>query len=558
MPRSMTSWWWRCPTTSTWTGQPSARCRGTGVVDKPLAPTAAELGRWWSGRRDWGPDHGVHESPLGLDQLTLRPAGRGSWASAAPQSSWSAGAPLSPAEPWREVSAPQAGGGVLLDLGTHLADQALVLFGPVVHVYAEVESRRGGVADDDVFLALEHRSGARSHLWASLVAAAPGPRLRVLGDRAGYIVTDVDGQEDALRAGARPGGDEEWGVEPPERWGRLIVEERSEAVASERGNWPRFYTDLERALREGSPPPVDPGTRLPASRCSTPLGAARRRPQWKPSSRVRARRARVWLHQLGDQRGPAELPRSETLAGVGLVELAQALADDGLGETLRHLERLGFVALAEQADPNQPRRVDPGRPAPVEPAQRALPSARLKAGLLRGDGRGRVGQPVLARVEEVLLDQALADLLRQIRERQWRQSGPGGDTDAMVAPGRIGVIDLRDLPRAVSRKSPRRSSQRRSISAGVIEGSPAAIRARHQRTLVTTSQRTGPPAASTRRASQSTLRFLSIRSGNMGCPCAWRPQTGRTSVRNPDPDSSGWTIQSRPSPSRSRLASSQR
>ena len=80
----------------------------------------------------------------------------------------------------------------------------------------------------------------------------------MLGDRAAYVVTEVDGQEDALRSGARPGGDEGWGVEPPERWGRLVTEERSEAIASERGDWPRFYIELERALREGSPAPVDP------------------------------------------------------------------------------------------------------------------------------------------------------------------------------------------------------------------------------------------------------------------------------------------------------------
>jgi predicted dehydrogenase len=147
---------------------------------------------------------------------------------------------------------------VLLDLGSHLVDQAIALFGTVVRVYAELESRRGGVADDDAFLALEHRSGARSHLWASLLAATPGPRLRVLGDRAAYLVTEVDGQEDALRSGASPSDDEAWGIEPPERWGRLITEERSEAIASERGDWPRFYSELERALREGAQAPVDP------------------------------------------------------------------------------------------------------------------------------------------------------------------------------------------------------------------------------------------------------------------------------------------------------------
>ncbi len=90
---------------------------------------------------------------------------------------------LSSEEAWREASAPEAGGGLLLDLGSHLIDQALLLFGPVSRVYAELDSRRGGAADDDAFLALDHASGARSHLWASVLAAAPGPRLRVLGDR---------------------------------------------------------------------------------------------------------------------------------------------------------------------------------------------------------------------------------------------------------------------------------------------------------------------------------------------------------------------------------------
>jgi predicted dehydrogenase len=231
------------------------------VVDKPLAPTAAEarslveqaeaLGVLITAfmNRRWDSDQLTLRRLLDERKLgeVLRYESRlERWQPA-----------LSGRKPWREVSPPEAGGGVLLDLGSHLVDQAIALFGPVARVYAELESRRGA-ADDDAFLALEHRSGARSHLWASLLAATPGPRLRVLGDRAAFIVTDVDGQEDALRSGARPGGDEAWGIEPTERWGRLITEERSEAIVSERGDWPRFYTLLERALREGSQPPVDP------------------------------------------------------------------------------------------------------------------------------------------------------------------------------------------------------------------------------------------------------------------------------------------------------------
>jgi scyllo-inositol 2-dehydrogenase (NADP+) len=232
------------------------------VVDKPLAPTAAEARSLVERAEALGVLITVYMNRRwDSDQLTLRRLlDEGKLGEVLRYESrlerWQPA--LSARKPWSEVSPPEAGGGVLLDLGSHLVDQAIVLFDAVVQVYAELESRRGGVADDDAFLALEHRSGARSHLWVSLLAATPGPRLRVLGDRAAYIVTDVDGQEDALRSGARPSGDEAWGIEPPERWGRLITGERSEAVASERGDWPRFYTGLERALRHGAPPPVNP------------------------------------------------------------------------------------------------------------------------------------------------------------------------------------------------------------------------------------------------------------------------------------------------------------
>jgi predicted dehydrogenase len=60
---------------------------------------------------------------------------------------------------WRERTPPAEGGGLLLDLGSHLVDQAVQLFGPVRELYAEVDARHeGAVADDDVFLALEHES----------------------------------------------------------------------------------------------------------------------------------------------------------------------------------------------------------------------------------------------------------------------------------------------------------------------------------------------------------------------------------------------------------------
>jgi scyllo-inositol 2-dehydrogenase (NADP+) len=159
---------------------------------------------------------------------------------------------------WRETTPAAQGGGVLLDLGSHLVDQAVVLFGPVASAYGEVDSRREGAADDDTFVALRHESGVISHLWASSVAAAPGPAMRVLGSEGAFVVDAGDSQEDALRAGRRPGANGDWGEEEESNWGRLARGDESEPVPSERGAWPEFYAGVERALRSGSPPPVDP------------------------------------------------------------------------------------------------------------------------------------------------------------------------------------------------------------------------------------------------------------------------------------------------------------
>ncbi|MDX6669913.1 MAG: scyllo-inositol 2-dehydrogenase [Solirubrobacteraceae bacterium] len=230
------------------------------VVDKPLAPTAEEARSLVAHARERGVLlTAFHNRRWDSDQLTLRRLLReGELGDVLRfESRFERWRPeMGPeTKAWRDLADAPAGG-ILLDLAPHLVDQALTLFGPVEHVYAEIDARRGG-ADDDVFLALRHRDGVTSHLWASAVAAAPGPRLRVLGTRGAYVVDAVDSQEDALRAGARPGAGE-WGVEPPERWGRLVRGEESTPVPSEAGNWPAFYAGVERALRTGGPPPVDP------------------------------------------------------------------------------------------------------------------------------------------------------------------------------------------------------------------------------------------------------------------------------------------------------------
>ena len=164
---------------------------------------------------------------------------------------------------WRERSSPADAGGLLADLGSHLIDQAVVLFGPPLSVYAELGRRRAGVeVDDDTFVALQHRGGETSHLWASSVASRPGPRFRVLGAAAGYVVWGMDPQERALRAGQSP-AHAGWGESPPGRWGTVGIGEDDVApVPTEIGDYGRFYQGVVAAARQGHPPPVAPGDAL--------------------------------------------------------------------------------------------------------------------------------------------------------------------------------------------------------------------------------------------------------------------------------------------------------
>lgn len=181
---------------------------------------------------------------------------------------------------WRETTAAGDGGGLLLDLGSHLVDQVRHLWGDPERVYAEVDARRPGVAaDDDVFLALTWPGGRRAHLWASAVAADLGPRLRVLGSRGAFVVPSLDGQEDQLRAGVDP-RDPTFGATPPERAGVL-----TDAAGArrpwplERGRYRDFYPAVRDALAGRGRLPVDPADAvrtleiLEAARHSSTTGA---------------------------------------------------------------------------------------------------------------------------------------------------------------------------------------------------------------------------------------------------------------------------------------------
>jgi predicted dehydrogenase len=145
-------------------------------------------------------------------------------------------------EGWREAAGDSTGGGTLLDLGPHLVDQAIHLFGPPESVYGEVRTRRPGAkVDDDVFIALQHPHGEISHLWASAIAPLHGPRFRVSGLQAGFAVDGLDPQEAQLRDGLRP-RDPGFG----------------EVEGLARGTYVRFYEGVRDWLRGEAPAPVDP------------------------------------------------------------------------------------------------------------------------------------------------------------------------------------------------------------------------------------------------------------------------------------------------------------
>ncbi|HEY3187238.1 MAG TPA: Gfo/Idh/MocA family oxidoreductase [Solirubrobacteraceae bacterium] len=239
------------------------------VVDKPIAPSVAEAERLLAAggaltvfqNRRWDGDfltvrRLVEEDALG--EIVRF------------ESRFERFRPEVQGDRWRELPDAAEGGGLLLDLGPHLVDQARVLLGHPLRVYAEVRALRPGAqVDDDVFIALEHPGGATSQLWMSMVAPLHGPRFRVSGRRAGFATDGLDPQEPQLRAGRRP-RDPDYGHG---RDGRLVDVGGERRVRLDRGGYQVFYERVRDWLRGDGPVPVDPADSVAGLRV---LEAARR------------------------------------------------------------------------------------------------------------------------------------------------------------------------------------------------------------------------------------------------------------------------------------------
>jgi predicted dehydrogenase len=142
-----------------------------------------------------------------------------------------------PKQRWREQVGPQEGGGLLLDLHSHLIDQAVLLHGPVASVYAELAAWTT-VGEDDTFVVLRHTSGHPTHVFASTVAGAPGPRVRLTGSTGTYLLGSAGEEFGAFPDADGPAGQHGW----------IVRGERREPVAARHADAADFYRAVAAAL----------------------------------------------------------------------------------------------------------------------------------------------------------------------------------------------------------------------------------------------------------------------------------------------------------------------
>lgn len=158
---------------------------------------------------------------------------------------------------WKEN--PEAGGGILHDLGPHLADQALVLFGLPEAVGAEVAREKDGPGVNDSITIRLRYPGLVVTLGANTLSLPARPRYHLRGTRGGYVKMGVDPQEAALVKIARI-HDAAWGEEASAAWGVLHVEADgalvSRPIPAVKGDYRLYYAGIRDALLGKAPAPV--------------------------------------------------------------------------------------------------------------------------------------------------------------------------------------------------------------------------------------------------------------------------------------------------------------
>jgi scyllo-inositol 2-dehydrogenase (NADP+) len=165
------------------------------------------------------------------------------------------------ANAWRERATHPAAG-VLFDLGPHVIDQALLLFGEPLSIMASAFCQRETSQVDDAFDVCFEYPGVRAMLRARIIAFAPGPHFLIHGTKGSFVKYGMDPQEPLLRGENAPRGFDwgaDWGAEPQELWGTLsFVGEPSQKVKTDRGDYRGFYENVRDAIATKSPLAVTP------------------------------------------------------------------------------------------------------------------------------------------------------------------------------------------------------------------------------------------------------------------------------------------------------------
>jgi scyllo-inositol 2-dehydrogenase (NADP+) len=158
---------------------------------------------------------------------------------------------------WREQDL--EGSGIVYDLGAHLIDQALMLFGQPETVQGDVlVQRENGVADDFFHIVMGYGK-MRVVLHSSCIIKSSGPRFQVHGNKGSFIKYGLDSQEEALKAGKVP-GDSLWGKDSEDRYGELSIQmgglNLKSKIETIPGSYQTFYKELYHSIIEHTPVPV--------------------------------------------------------------------------------------------------------------------------------------------------------------------------------------------------------------------------------------------------------------------------------------------------------------
>jgi scyllo-inositol 2-dehydrogenase (NADP+) len=156
---------------------------------------------------------------------------------------------------WREKDEP--GAGILYDLGAHLIDQPLVLFGFPTAITADIRVQREGTKATDNFELILHYPNLKVTLKAGMLVSQQLPRYILLGDKGSFVKYGLDVQEVALKAGLTPLTKNDWGIEPESVWGNLVTEindvKFSGKIQSEVGDYRGYYANVRDAIIDNKP-----------------------------------------------------------------------------------------------------------------------------------------------------------------------------------------------------------------------------------------------------------------------------------------------------------------